>query len=104
MFAHAVWTHPDELDTSFYARYGRSWRGLPVWQAAVLAWPLATRPEYDLCRVYDPQWAWRDPLFNVVASALGCEPDTRDDTRARDSDVVSRDWETLNALLSARRE
>lgn len=42
-----------------------------MWRAAALAQPLLRRPESDVCRAVDPDWWWRDPLFAVVANAVG---------------------------------
>ena len=66
---------PDELTADFWARYGRDWRGLGLWEAAALAWPLLSRPEYETCRVLNPDtWFWLDPMFHAVAGLAGVKP------------------------------
>ena len=81
---------------------------MPLWRAAVLAVPLARRPEYEVCRVLDPDWCWREPLFAVVASALGVKAPKQDISRdGGDSDggmdTASMDRDQLVAILAAPR-
>ncbi|MDY5273658.1 MAG: hypothetical protein SPH31_05845 [Arcanobacterium sp.] len=78
VLAYLATEYPDELETDFWRSYGCSWRDMPLWRAAVLASPLATRPECETCRAIDPQWWWRDPLFSVVAAVVGLKPEKQD--------------------------
>lgn len=97
--------YPDELDADFLAFYGVDWRTLPVWRTAGLLVPLLRRPECELCRVLDPDWMWRDPLFAVVAALAGLEQPQADsrqeETRVRAGASMSADA-LMDALASPR--
>lgn len=47
---------------------------MPLWRAAVLCAPLARRPEYETCRVLNPDWMWLDPTYVLLASVYGVKP------------------------------
>ena len=105
VLAYLATEYPDELETDFWRSYGCSWRDMPLWRAAVLASPLATRPECETCRAIDPQWWWRDPLFSVVASVVGLKPEKQDDTQqvGRGRGAVSVSREQAEQFLHAPR-
>lgn len=104
MLARFVTEYPDELEADFWRSYGCSWRDVPVWRAAILAWPLATRPECELCRILDPEWWWREPLFIVVARFMGLEPEqTKTGGNHVDTDRVAVDRDELAHKLAAPR-
>lgn len=79
---------------------------MPLWRASILAYPLVGRPEYDTCRAIDPDWWWRDPMFNLVARAYGAKP-PRKRARVKGTPTVgtrSMSVEQLQNALSTHRE
>ena len=102
--------YPDELEADFWHAYRMSWRDMPLWRAAVLAVPLAQRPDYDTCRAIDPHWWWRDPLTALVSSALGNKPPSsremlrnKRSEKKRDGEYEAVTAQQALALLAAPR-
>lgn len=105
ILALAVSEYPDELEADFWRVYGRSWREMGVIRAAVLTTPLTRRPECELCRVLHDGWEWFDPLYALVATAVGLHPPEETATReaAHHSDGVSVTTDVLDTVLARPR-
>ncbi|MDY5132238.1 hypothetical protein CJ184_006345 [Actinotignum urinale] len=102
MLAYLVGEYEAELESDFWATYGKSWEDFPISKAAILAQPLLNRPEKELCRALDQQWFWRDPLYQLLASALGVKPE-KTGKHVRDTNRQATDIETLKRKLAQPR-
>lgn len=103
VLAYLVGEYEAELESDFWATYGKSWTDFPISKAAILVQPLLTRPEKELCRALDKQWFWRDPLYQLLASALGAKPE-KTGKHVRDTDRQVTDVETLKRKLAQPRQ
>lgn len=67
-------SHPDELIADFQAIYHADLYSFSPARAAILAHALLKRTDSLVAREIDPNWAWADPVFALIAKALGVEP------------------------------